>query len=115
MKKLSKTKQQFLDNNGWDMKNFISQLKELFDDVDLNSKTNLTFGRAMFYIEAQDQNHWYCGDHLKFYTKLRDVDSDWILVLCQYNNELARFRKDCEASEIKEFVMGYFSRYDPPK
>lgn len=115
MKKLSKTKQQFLDANGWDMKNFIFQLKELFDDEDLNSKTNSTIGRAMFYMEARDQRQWYCGNLLKFYTNLRDVNTDWMLVLCKYNNELARFHKDCKASEIKDFVMGYFSRYDLQK
>jgi hypothetical protein len=115
MKKLSKTKQQFIDNNGWDMKNFISQLKELFDDEEFNNSVEFSIGRGAFYIKPKSYENCFCGEYLRFYTKLRGVDSHGIVVMDQNGYDVTVFKDTCSATEIKESVLKHFNRWQRVK
>jgi hypothetical protein len=101
MRILRKTKNDYLENEGWSSRKFIEHAKNIFEILDKEG-FKLKFARTVIYIIKGEKK-------IKVRVHYMGRSNEWITFLDKKNNELMSFHCSCTSKEISDFILSYFN------
>lgn len=92
-----KSKNDYLKNEGWSSRKFLSHAKILFDLLEKEGVA-LKFARTVVYIKKNKKL-------IKVRPHYNGRSNDWITFTDKRNNELESFHYSCPPSDIYKFIV----------